>query len=74
VTVKDIITCDGFDFKGVGGHSLSMWLLIPLFFPFFPQVFLVVGEIQATYVELKSTLVEKELCVPYRSRFMSLTM
>jgi len=36
VTSKDIIACNGFGFKGVGGHSLSVWLLIPLLFPSFP--------------------------------------
>jgi len=33
---KDIISCNGFSFKGVGRHSLSVWLLIPLLFPLFP--------------------------------------
>jgi len=35
VTSKDIIAYNGFCFKGVGGHSLSVWLLIHYFFPFF---------------------------------------
>jgi len=30
VISKDIIACNGFGFKGVGGHSQSVWLLIPL--------------------------------------------
>jgi len=34
---KDIIGCNGFGFMGVGGQSLSVWLLIPLLFsPFSP--------------------------------------
>jgi len=40
VTIKDIIACNGFGFKGVGRHSLSVWLLIPLLFPPFPPGFL----------------------------------
>jgi len=37
VISKDIIAYNGFGFKGVGGHSLSVWLLIPLLFPLFPR-------------------------------------
>jgi len=40
VTIKDIIACNGFGFKGVKGHSLSVWLLIPLRFSLFPPGFL----------------------------------
>jgi len=37
VTIKDIIAYNGFDSKGVGGHSLRVWLLIPILFsPFSP--------------------------------------
>jgi len=37
VISTDIIAYNGFDFKGVGGHSRSVWLLIPLLFPLFPR-------------------------------------
>jgi len=37
MTSKDIIAYNGFGFKGVGGHSLSVWLLIPLLFTLFPR-------------------------------------
>jgi len=36
VTSEDSIACNGFGFKEVGGHSLSVWLLIPLLFSLFP--------------------------------------
>ena len=61
---KDIIACNGFAFKGVGAHSLSMWLLTPLLLPLFPQVFLVTGESQASYAKLKLPSIEKESYVP----------
>jgi len=50
---KNIVACSGFGFKGVGGHLLSVWLLIPLLFPHFLQVFFVTGESQATYAVWK---------------------
>jgi len=37
VTSKDVIAYNDFVFKGVGGHSVSVWLLIPLLFPLFPR-------------------------------------
>ena len=40
MTIKDIIADNGFGFMGVGGHSLSMWLLISLLFPLFRPGFL----------------------------------
>ena len=60
VPSKDIIACNGFGFKGVGEHSLSVWLLIPLFFPLFPRIFFVTSESQASYAELKLPSIEKE--------------
>jgi len=35
VTSKDLIACSDFVFKGVMGHSLRVWLLIPLLFHLF---------------------------------------
>jgi len=58
------MACNGFDFKGVGGHSLSVWLLIPLLFPPFPQVFLVARRTWVSYVNMESILACKVSCVP----------
>jgi len=47
VTIKDIIACNGFGFKGVRGHSLSVWLLIPQLFPLFPRFSLWQEEVES---------------------------
>ena len=39
-TIKDTIAWNGFSFKGVGAHSLSVRLLIPQLFPLFSPGFL----------------------------------
>ena len=64
VTIKDIIACNGFGFKGVGGHSLSMWLLIPLLFPLFHKVFFTTGKSWVSYVETESIPICKVSLVP----------
>jgi len=49
VTIKDIIACNGFGFKGtkrVVSHPTTLS-------PFFRQVFFVTSESQATFAELK---------------------
>jgi len=55
MTIKDIIVCNGFGFKGVGDTHWACGCSSHYSFPPFPQVFLVTGEIQATYAELKFT-------------------
>ena len=41
---------------------------------FRPPTFVIKGGSQATFAEMEFTLLETELCVPYRSRFMCLMM
>jgi len=53
VTSKDIIACNGFGFKGVGEHSLSMWLLIP---QLFPLVFFIKRRSWVSYVKMEPVL------------------
>jgi len=72
VTIKDIIGYNGFGFKGVSEHSLSVWLLIPLLFPPFSQVGIMTSTSRVTYVKMESILACKVSCVPNEVGFTCL--
>jgi len=64
MTIKDITACNGFDFEGVEKYSLSVWLLILLLFPLFPQVCIMTSKSQVTYAKMEFILPWKVSCVP----------
>ena len=45
-------------FKGIGEYLLSVWLLIPILFPLFPEVLFVTGRTGLSYVKMELILTE----------------
>jgi len=65
MTIKDSTTCNGFSFKGVGGHSLSVWLLIPLLFPLLPRFSLWPEEVESVMARWNLFLLARCRACPF---------